>query len=106
MGGRQFNQRNSAPPACVEEMALKVPPCFDRKMWRLWVEDSYRLVMNDKAGLARITRGEIPNYCEECTLGHQAKMLAAKRCFPPAAAHCSGIPPAGVPVQEPLHASA
>lgn len=89
MGGRRFGQRNAAPPECVDRMAEQTPACFDRKIWRLYVDDCWRASLNDDAERARMSRGVLPDYCEDCTRGHQLRMLAAGRCNPPSKA----VPP-------------
>lgn len=86
MGGRQFNATNKVVPACVVAMAENPPACFEAPVWRIYLHDHYRGTLNDPAARARLNRLEVPDYCEDCTVGYQAAMQACGKCRPPAAA--------------------
>jgi hypothetical protein len=83
MGGRRFDSRNKALPACVETLAADPPACFDKPIWRLFLIDCYRGTLNDPASRARISRGERPDYCTDCQQGYQQRMQARALCRPP-----------------------
>lgn len=86
MGGRRFDVPNKDAPECVERMAETVPACFERKVWRLYLLDCYRLTLNAAAERARMQRGEVPPYCEDCSRTHAEAMRARMRCRPPVGA--------------------
>lgn len=83
MGGRSFDVRNKALPACVEQMAANPPPCFTQPIWRLYLVDSYREVLNRPGERARMSRGVVPDFCEDCPREHREAMRVAGRCEPP-----------------------
>jgi len=83
MGGRSFDVRNKALPACVEQMAEKPPLCFSQPIWRLYLVDSYREVLNKPGERARMSRGVVPDFCGDCPRKHREAMRAAGLCRPP-----------------------
>jgi hypothetical protein len=83
MGGRSFSAYNKRDPECIERLAADVPACFDAVIWRLYLVDSFRAALNDPAERMALSRGQAPAYCQDCTVGHRAKMQAAGRCNPP-----------------------
>lgn len=102
MGGRQFNAVNKSVPACVERMAEKVPACFTRPTWRLYLLDHYRGTLNDPAARARMNRDEVPDYCADCSLAYAHDMRASMRCRPPVGAETPFPSPIEQPEQEQL----
>lgn len=83
MGGRNFAQYNKADPAAVAALMDKCPPCFERPIWRIYLLDVHRAVLDDKPNRLRLHRGECPDYCDDCVTGWRDKMRAAGRCHPP-----------------------
>lgn len=80
---RHFDRPNTEPPECVLEMAARVPPCFDRHGWAGYLIVFWRSVLNDAPARARLHRGELPPYCEDCLPEYEARMRAAGRCTRP-----------------------
>jgi hypothetical protein len=83
---RRFDTGNKGAPAIVDRMASKVPACFDARMWRLWLQEFWRSVLNAPDQRRAFERGQVPDYCAECTREHRAARLAQGRCHPPAGA--------------------
>lgn len=83
MGGRSFDARNKALPASIERMAENPPACFDKPMWRLFLVDCYRGVLNLPGERARMDRGVRPDYCSDCTRANREAKRAQGRCKPP-----------------------
>lgn len=90
MGGRKFAQYNKADPEPVVRLLDKRPPCFDAAGWRLYLLDVHRGTLNDPANRQRLVRGELPDYCAECTARYQEQMQAQGKCCPPPAANHPG----------------
>jgi hypothetical protein len=100
MGGRRFNATNKAMPECVVQMAAKPPACFDSRTWTLFLADCYRGALNNPSARARLNRGEVPDFCGDCTKAHAEAMRACMRCRPPVGA-ITPFSPAPAPVAEP-----
>lgn len=79
---RPFNTPNEELPACVQKLAEQVPACFDRVIWVSWLQSSWSSVLNDTVARKQMERGRVPDYCAECTCGHQDRMREQGRCFP------------------------
>lgn len=84
--GRQFGARNVEPPECVLQMAEHPPACFDKRIWRLYLDSAYSSVLNEPAERMAMQRGVLPDYCSECLVGHRERKRAEGKCHPPAAA--------------------
>jgi hypothetical protein len=83
---RRFDSSNKGAPQAVEQMAASVPACFDAVMWRLWLQEFWRSVLNLPDQRRAFERGQVPDYCAECTKAHRASRTAQGRCNPPAGA--------------------
>lgn len=80
---RRFDTGNKADPQAVEQLAAQVPACFDARIWRLWLQEYWRSVLNRPDLRRAFERGQTPDYCAECTAAHRAKREAQGRCHPP-----------------------
>lgn len=90
MGGRKFAQYNVADPLPVVRLLDQRPPCFDAPGWRLYLLDVHRGTLNDAANRARLIRGELPDYCAECTAQFQERMQAQGKCCPAPSSNSAG----------------
>lgn len=91
MAGRHFNAKNTAPPECVVKMSATVPACFKADVWAGFLRDTWTLALHDGAARHRMERGQVPDYCIECTSEHRRAMTAAGRCHPPPGAQAPAI---------------
>jgi hypothetical protein len=83
---RTFGALDNEPPKWFKTMSANPPACFAQDRWVLYLT-SVRDESQGNASLrARLCRGQLPNYCAECTTKHRTAMKKAKRCHPHAAA--------------------
>ena len=85
---RHYGTLNKADPKWLRTMAAHVPACFSADVWVMYLK-GVQLEAQDAEGnplRMRLARGETPNYCADCTRGHQRRMQAAGKCQPPAGA--------------------
>lgn len=90
MAGRSFAVHNKQLPACIEQMSETVPKCFDARVWKLYLREAWREVLNRPAELAKLERGQVPDYCADCSTAYREQMAAAGNCHPPSGAE---VPP-------------
>lgn len=90
MGGRQFSQYNKADPDPVVRLMEKRPQCFRPEDWRLYLLDVHRGTLNDQPSRQRLIRGELPDFCRECTENYRSRMEAQGKCHPPALKNPAG----------------
>lgn len=83
---RTFDARNAALPLHIEAMNAMRPDCFTSGDWASFLSECSRQAIGNAAMRAALRRGEIPNWCSECTQGYRARMLADGKCHPHKAA--------------------
>jgi hypothetical protein len=89
---RTFGSPNDTPPKWFTAMSANPPACFDRQQWTLYLE-SVRDESQDNASMrAKLCRGQVPDYCAECTAQHQRRKVRQDKCHPPAGA-CTPLLP-------------
>lgn len=83
---RTFGSYNSNAPRWLQRMSAQTPACFSHPQWVLYLESVQDEAQEDNALRMRLNRGQIPDYCKECTDRHQRKMVRDGKCHPPAGA--------------------
>lgn len=91
MGGRHFAQYNKATPEVVVRLLPARPACFtDPRDWLNYLMDVHRGTLNDPPNRQRLIRGELPDYCSDCSAQYQARMQAQGKCCPPPSSNSAG----------------
>jgi hypothetical protein len=82
MSGRRFDVANTERPRGLERVIAIVPACFTPEQWTEYIEEHWRYLINNPSGRARLVRGEMPDFCTDCTQGYMRNMRALGRCHP------------------------
>jgi len=90
MAGRQFAAHNRQPPACIQRMGEKVPACFTAAQWSSYLRECWRQALSRAKELAKLERGQVPDYCSDCSSRYRTEQTALGTCHPPARAE---VPP-------------
>jgi len=78
---RTFDARNKALPVAVLNMADQQPACFSsRESWVEWLDSNYHATLGDGRARSAINRGQVPDFCCDCTRSHEARMTEQGRC--------------------------
>ncbi|MFY9479138.1 MAG: hypothetical protein WAQ08_15950 [Aquabacterium sp.] len=80
---RTFGALNKTDPVWLTPMATQVPACYTPEAWANYLQSVRDEAQDDEVLRARLRRGQVPDYCADCTRGHQRRMVAAGKCAPP-----------------------
>lgn len=83
---RGFGTLNKAHPVWLVRMSKTVPSCFDHPAWVSYLEGVQLESQDNNPLRMSLHRGQVPDYCAECTSQHQKRMHRLDRCAPPAGA--------------------
>lgn len=81
---RTFGALNQLDPAWLTTMASQVPACYTPQTWASYLQSVREESQDDEVLRSSLRRGNAPDYCADCTRGHQRRMVAAGKCTPPA----------------------
>ena len=90
---RTFGSLNKDRPTWFALVSPMRPACFvSQSGWDSYLDSVHAESVNDEALRGRLNRGEVPDFCCDCTARHQRRMHQAGLCVPPPGASSPLLP--------------